>query len=195
MENSNSLQNHPSNMLDSNDKEHAPFNVGEKLLDNAFAVEDEDLPFNWRDYGIEDILVFCTFWILAGVVFAQFFSRYVLGQPLAWSEEVARYLLVCVTFLGAIIGVRRNSHIFIELFHRYLPSRVSVALFWVVDVIRVLFFVVLAWSAYKILPMMGHQTMTSVPVPVSYLYGVILFSLVIMVLRSLQHLWIRVRRN
>jgi TRAP-type C4-dicarboxylate transport system permease small subunit len=161
--------------------------------EHAFVIEDEDTPLNWRDYGIEDIFVFVAFWVLAIVVFGQFFSRYVMDSPLAWSEEVARYLLVCVGFLGAIMGVRRNSHIYIELFHRYLPARVSNAVFLVVDVVRILFFVALAWSAYKILPMMGRQTMTSIPVPVSYMYDVILFSLVVMSLRSVQQFWLRIR--
>jgi C4-dicarboxylate transporter DctM subunit len=41
----------------------------------------------------------------AGVV-----SRYLAGSPLAWTDEVAGYLFVALTFLGAASGVARDDH-------------------------------------------------------------------------------------
>ncbi|AOY57385.1 MULTISPECIES: TRAP transporter small permease [Desulfococcus] len=47
---------------------------------------------------------------MTSVVAAQVFSRYVLNQSLFWSEELARYLLVWLTFLGASSAYRRGMH-------------------------------------------------------------------------------------
>ena len=55
---------------------------------------------NLKEYGPEDWVTLVFFWVLAIVVFLQFFTRYALNDPLAWTEEIARYLLSCVAFLG-----------------------------------------------------------------------------------------------
>ena len=38
----------------------------------------------------EDWVAFVIFWSLAFIVFLQFFTRYVLNDSLAWTEEIAR---------------------------------------------------------------------------------------------------------
>jgi TRAP-type C4-dicarboxylate transport system permease small subunit len=67
-------------------------------------------------------------WSLAGiglvmvvVVAAQVFCRYVLNHSLFWSEELARYLLVWLTFLGATVAYHRRAHPSIDM----LKSRVG----------------------------------------------------------------------
>jgi len=54
----------------------------------------EDVEVKFSDYSIEDYVSFVIFWVLGVVVFAQFFSRYVLNDSIAWTEEIARYLLI-----------------------------------------------------------------------------------------------------
>lgn len=46
----------------------------------------------------------------AGVVF-----RYIIGNALPWTDEVASYLFVALTFLGAACGIRNDSHPRIEI--------------------------------------------------------------------------------
>ena len=77
----------------------------------------------------------------ADVVFYQFFTRYVLNDSAAWTEEIARYLLIGVVFVGASIGVAKNNHIQVDLLYRYLPARaLARALAIAVDVLRIAFF-------------------------------------------------------
>jgi hypothetical protein len=60
-------------------------------------VEDVEVEI---DHYPEDWLAFALFWALGFIVFLQFFTRYVLNDSLAWTEEIARYGLMCVTFIG-----------------------------------------------------------------------------------------------
>lgn len=56
---------------------------------------------------------------MAAVVAAQVFSRYVLNHSLFWSEELARVLLVWLTFLGATVAYHRRANPGIDvLVHR-----------------------------------------------------------------------------
>jgi TRAP-type transport system small permease protein len=54
--------------------------------------------------------------ILVVVVLVAVFFRYVLGDSLPWSEEVARYLCVWVGFIGASVALNRRVHIGVEFF-------------------------------------------------------------------------------
>jgi TRAP-type C4-dicarboxylate transport system permease small subunit len=81
----------------------------------------------------------CACWVSIGllavifvVMVLQVSCRYVLGSPLVWSEEVARYLYIWVCFLGAPIALRRGNHIAITLFVDWLPAKLTrgIAIFW-----------------------------------------------------------------
>src|SRR5207244_11708001 len=49
------------------------------------------------------------------IVFLGVFFRYVLSDPLTWTEEIARLCLVWITFLGTYLAYRRNLHISIDV--------------------------------------------------------------------------------
>jgi hypothetical protein len=74
------------------------------------------------DIAPEDWITFLLFWGLAGVVFLQFFTRYVLNDSLTWTEEIAQYLLMVITFAGSAMAARRGTHITVEFLLNKLPT-------------------------------------------------------------------------
>lgn len=146
----------------------------------------DDIGVSLSDYGIEDWIAFALFWGLAVVVFLQFFTRYVLNDSLAWTEEIARYLLICVTFIGAGMAARKNTHIHVEFFYVYLAPRVAFALSTLVDVIRILFFGYAAWLGWKVANIMQFQRMVVVDWPMSIVFGIGAAGFAILTLRSIQ---------
>jgi TRAP-type C4-dicarboxylate transport system permease small subunit len=77
---------------------------------------------------IEDLFVAGGLSVMCLVLAIQVFCRYVLNYPLIWSEEMARYLFVWVTFVGASYGIRRGSHITMEALVDRMPVSVQNAL-------------------------------------------------------------------
>ncbi|MFP4305977.1 MAG: TRAP transporter small permease [Desulfococcaceae bacterium] len=71
--------------------------------------------------GVEGLL-FALGLSMSLVVAAQVFSRYVLNHSLFWSEELARYFLVWLTFLGATVAYRRGVHPGVDVLYRRLPA-------------------------------------------------------------------------
>lgn len=58
---------------------------------------------------------------ITAVTFAQVLTRYVTSDPIIWSEEVARYLFVWITLIGAAAGVRVHAHFGLDILRRYAP--------------------------------------------------------------------------
>ena len=44
------------------------------------------------------------------VTFVQVVSRYVLQSSLAWTEELARYMFICLAALGAAYAYKIKAH-------------------------------------------------------------------------------------
>lgn len=60
--------------------------------------------------------------------------RYVVNDPMAWSEQVSRILFVWMTFLGAAVLYRQRMHIAIDMFTNLLPASARTILYWVAEV-------------------------------------------------------------
>ena len=81
--------------------------------------------------------------LMIGVVAAQVFFRYVLNHSLFWSEELARYILVWLTFLGASVAYRRGVHPRIDLFASRLGTHGARAIHIGAHLVAMAFFSVL----------------------------------------------------
>jgi TRAP-type C4-dicarboxylate transport system permease small subunit len=155
------------------------------LGEPALGIIDES-QVNLKEYAPEDWVTLVFFWVLAIVVFLQFFTRYVLNSSLAWTEEIARYLLTCVAFLGGGIAVRRYSHIHVEFLYIYYPRALAHFFSTLVDIIRVVFFGYATWLCWKITLVMSTQPMVVVDWPMSIIYGICTLGIAAMTLRAIQ---------
>lgn len=80
----------------------------------------------------EDWLVRANRWVLvatmaamAVLVFANVVSRYLLNYSIIWVEELTRYMMVWVGFLGSGLVLRIGAHIAVEAFQELLPPRAA----------------------------------------------------------------------
>ena len=67
-------------------------------------------------------IVFLT--VMTVTILIQVSFRYVLSNPLDWTEEVARLMLVWMTFSGATLIFIKLEHPSIDLFVRIFPSSI-----------------------------------------------------------------------
>jgi TRAP-type transport system small permease protein len=158
----------------------------EHVLDAEGHFHASDEPVDLSGYAWEDWLTLAVFWLLAADVFYQFFTRYVLGDSAGWTEEIARYLLIIVCFVGASMGVRRNTHIHVEFLYRWLPGPVARTLSTFVDVVRIAFLGYATWLTVLLMPKMQNLKMTVIDFPMSYVYGVVGFGFAMMTIRAVQ---------
>jgi TRAP-type C4-dicarboxylate transport system permease small subunit len=60
---------------------------------------------------------------LAVLVFFKVFFRYVLNNPIVWSDEAIMLMLLGLTYLGAALAAHRRSHINVDLLETVLAKR------------------------------------------------------------------------
>jgi C4-dicarboxylate transporter DctQ subunit len=70
---------------------------------------------------LEAVLLAAMVAAITAVTFAQVVTRYVTADPIIWSEEVARYLFVWITLIGAAAAVRLHAHFGLDILRRYAP--------------------------------------------------------------------------
>lgn len=163
-------------------------------IDELPKVMGEDGEFHAQDAAIdlsgtpvEGWVALGFFWILGLTVFYQFFTRYVLNDSAAWTEEIARYLLIAVVFIGAVIGVVKNNHIQVDFFYRFMPRPLARAMATAVDLVRIGFFVAATVLTVMMMQKLGSNSrMTMVDLPMNWVYGTCLLGFAAMSFRAVQ---------
>jgi len=162
--------------------------------DGQFHAQDEAVDLSATP--IEAWVALGFFWVLGITVFYQFFTRYVLNDSAAWTEEIARYLLIATVFTGAVIGVIKNNHIQVDFFYRFMPEKVARALASMVDLMRIGFFATAAVLCAMMMLRLGSTSrMTMVDLPMNWVYGICMLSFAAMAWRSLQVALLHRRRG
>jgi TRAP-type C4-dicarboxylate transport system permease small subunit len=164
----------------------APRDEDEHVLNAAGEFEVHDHVVDLSVYGFEDWVSFGFFWILALVIFYQFFTRYALNDSASWTEEIARYLLICVTWVGAAIATRKNNHVQVDFFYRLLPAPLMRVMSTLVDAVRIAFLGYACVLTVELMRKIGGQPMAIIDWPIGLVYGVVLFGFALMTFRAVQ---------
>lgn len=120
--------------------------------------------------AIEHILTLLSMGI-ALVVFLQVVFRYVLRQPLYWSEELPRYLLIWMSFLAAAVAQKQEAHINITLCLSPLSPRARQLLQLVTNGIILGFLGVLAYSGGLVTRITAQHRSTALQLPMGVVYA------------------------
>lgn len=152
----------------------------------ARTFDEVEVPIDLSEHGIEDWATLAIFWVMCGCVFLQFFTRYVLNNSFAWTEEIAIYCLVAVVFLGSVMCVRLSRHIHVDFIYRYLNDRNGRVLATFVDCVRISLFAYLSWLVWRYASIISDERMTTIDFPKMPFFMMVFAAFVLMTLRSIQ---------
>lgn len=159
---------------------------------NSPLIQD-DAEVDVSDVSWLDAPALIIFWILMCIVMLQFFTRYVLNDSLGWTEEIARYLLILVTFIGSITCVRKGAHIFLEFFYRYLPIILIKPLTILVELINTAFYAIAGYLCIQLALETAHQNMVSIQLPKGIIYWIVVVCCFVMAIASAHRVLMRIR--
>jgi len=135
----------------------------------------------WMNQLLKTVIVI-LFTMMVLVVFLQVVSRYIFESPFSWSEELARYLSIWVTFLGAAVAIGTRNHIQIDVFVNLLPDKLRKYNDLLVDLLQVVFAVIMLVAGGLMLPIVLDNLTPALQISAGYVYASIPVSAVFMAL-------------
>jgi TRAP-type C4-dicarboxylate transport system permease small subunit len=121
---------------------------------------------------------------LLATLFLQVFTRYVLNDPLSWTEEVARYLYVYIVFLGASAAISDRTHVGIDYFAKALPVRAQWAVSVAVNLLILAALGLLTYWGWRAAMRQWNLPLVVLDIPYTWVYVVIPITAVLMSLRT-----------
>jgi TRAP-type C4-dicarboxylate transport system permease small subunit len=113
------------------------------------------------EYLLETIVILLVA-ALTALVIAGFVFRYV-GYALAWYDELASVGLVWLTYYGSALAALKGAHIGVPGFVNAMPPRLRLAVTILAEACVFIFFIMLAWTGFKVLMVLAGDGMVSLP--------------------------------
>jgi TRAP-type C4-dicarboxylate transport system permease small subunit len=126
---------------------------------------------------------------MALLVAVQVFFRYALNNSIFWSEELARFLLVWLTFLGASVVYYRGAHASVDFLYDRLGLQSQRTFNILVHVLSLAFFLVMLVYGWQFAHFIRLQVSAALNLPKWIPYSIIPLSGAIFALHSLNFLW------
>jgi TRAP-type C4-dicarboxylate transport system permease small subunit len=130
----------------------------------------------------------CHWFIIIGltimtlVLFAQVAARYFFNSGLSWSEELSRYIMIWVVYLGAAVVYKDNSHISVTALEETLGAQARLYLNLFQKAVSMVFIGLVGWYSSLTLEFAAMQTSPNMLIPMNYVYMVFPISSVLIIL-------------
>lgn len=141
--------------------------------------------------GLERVLraiIFILFAAMVTISFSQVVTRF-FHYPLYWSEEMARYIAIWLTFLGASYAYRRKSLALVEALLGFLTPRQKKILGLAIACMVVGFCLFLCVYGVNLTLRAMRQTSPAMFIPMGYVYASAPVSGALMILFCLEHVF------
>jgi TRAP-type C4-dicarboxylate transport system permease small subunit len=117
-------------------------------------------------------------------VFLQVVFRFIFDNPLGWTEESARFLLVWITFLGAAYAMASGSHVGVDVVVNLFPERLKKVVAFIAWLASLAFFIIVTRQGFQLANLTMGQTSPALGIPMGYIYYVIPVSGLILIVNA-----------
>lgn len=121
----------------------------------------------------------------------QVFSRYVMGDPSSFTDELSRYMMVWLGLAGAAYVSGKNGHLAIDILPGKLHGRKLLALQLFIHLMVIFFgLVIMIWGGGNLvyITQILQQKSATLQIPLSWIYGIVPVSGVLVVFYHTFHM-------
>lgn len=129
-------------------------------------------------------------WVLIGlmtlVILLQVFFRYVLGSALTWSEEVARFMMIWMTFLIAPVAYRHGINVSLDFFASMIKGRLKEMMTIALNLLVILFLVIFFVESFGMIERGLKLKASTLSIKMAYIYLILPISFFLMFLIAVE---------
>ena len=135
------------------------------------------------DYLTKAIEAICAVLIALVTIltFVQVIRRFIFSAAFPWAEEIAIYIMIWITFLGAVLCLRYQEHTRIDAFINLFPVKIRKWIEAFDLLVCFAFMMLLSYHSIPLLKMMGKFTSAASKTPMYLVYSCILVSGILMI--------------
>lgn len=129
---------------------------------------------------IERYTLFVLLLVILVLILIQVYFRFFTESSIAWSEELSRFLLIWLVFLGAVVALRQGAHIQIDSLLDIMPKTVRKIMLLLRNMIMILFLGMLFIGILPTLEVVSLQKSPGLGLNMKYVYGIFPISIGLM---------------
>lgn len=122
--------------------------------------------------------------LLAILVVFQVIARFIINFPLSWSEEVSRYIMVYIVFLGSALAVRYKQHISIDFLVEIVSPKNKKNLTNLILLINAIFFALLVYYGSLFTLAMYKQATPALQFSMAWAYAAVPIGSLLMLINT-----------
>lgn len=143
---------------------------------------------------LEEVICCTLLSAMSVIIFLQVVFR-VFNFPLAWTEEIGRYLFVWIIYIGCATAVKKRKHISVDILDLVLKER---GRFWLnifSTVVILAFSLILFYNSFEMVARVTEQVTPTTRISMAIPYSSILVGSGLMTLRAIQDIYLRFKER
>ncbi len=105
------------------------------------------------------------------IIFTNVVGRYFFKAPIRWSDEVAQFLFLWLSYLGALGALIAGRHYSVPNIIDMLSIRMRLGAKTISDLIVLAMLLVLVWYGWRLVDLLHYQRSPAIDLPIYYVYA------------------------
>ena len=93
-----------------------------------------------------------------------------LGEPVIWTDELSRFLMVWIAVFGWVLASRKRIHVRIRYFQDLLPAHAHKAVELALQLALMLFGILITWYSVGLVARNHDLEATTLPISMAWMY-------------------------
>lgn len=142
----------------------------------------------WLDKNFELAILAFFLAVMCVMSFANVILRYCFHNAIGWSDEICCYCLALSAFFSLPCSIRMRSSIKVDTFTSMIPKSLQKVLGIICNILMIVFLCLILKGTFGIIANSAKvgQASPALRIPLSQIYGVMAFAIILGILRYIQ---------